>query len=235
MPNLTSVLNDYIRRLARREITANTKTVKKATAHYRRDIAALKRQVVQLVKEVAVLKKAAPKEEMPTAAPEALQGARLRVDGLKAHRARLGLSAKEYGKLMGVSGLTIYHWESGKSKPRRSLLPRIVAVRGIGKREAMARLGMTKEGPKAVTATAATPETSKAKSQKRGVFKQTGKEMILGLLKGRKALTATAINVAWTREGRKGTAAVLLSRMTKGKKLKRVVVKGIKGGEYREG
>jgi hypothetical protein len=41
MPNLTSVLNDQIWRLARREITANTKVIKRATAHYRRDIAAL--------------------------------------------------------------------------------------------------------------------------------------------------------------------------------------------------
>jgi len=39
MPNVNAVLNDQIRRLARREIRANTKTIKKATGHYRRDIA----------------------------------------------------------------------------------------------------------------------------------------------------------------------------------------------------
>ena len=34
--------------------------------------------------------------------------ARLRIDGLKADRAKLGLSAKDYGGLFGVSALTIY-------------------------------------------------------------------------------------------------------------------------------
>jgi len=29
------------------------------------------------------------------------------------------LSAADYGKLVGVSGLTIYNWEGGKAKPRQ--------------------------------------------------------------------------------------------------------------------
>jgi hypothetical protein len=43
MPNVNAVLNEQIRRLAHREITASTKTIKRVTAHYRRDMAALKR------------------------------------------------------------------------------------------------------------------------------------------------------------------------------------------------
>src|SRR4051812_3036385 len=98
MPNVNAVLNDQIRRLARREIKANTKTIKKATGHYRRDIAALKRQVSQLLKQMAVLQKQVPNQpEVPP--DEVMQKSRLRIDGLKAHRTRLGLSAKDYGKL----------------------------------------------------------------------------------------------------------------------------------------
>ena len=194
MPNVASVLNEQIRRLARREIKANTKTVKKATSHYRRDIAALKRQIAQLTKSVKGLEKQAPSQpQLPTAE---VAGARLRVDGLKAHRARLDLSAKDYGKLLGVSSLTVYNWEAGKSKPRRSLLPRIVAVRGIGKREAMERLGLAE--PKATV----TAGVAAKKPGKRGVFKQTGEELILGLLKGRKSLTSRKINMAWMKAGR---------------------------------
>jgi DNA-binding transcriptional regulator YiaG len=221
MPNINAVLNEQIRRLARREIRSNTKTIKKATGHYRRDIAALKRQVAQLVKLVGTLQK------------QILQKARLRVSGLKAHRARLGLSAKDYGKLMGVSGLTIYHWEAGKSKPRRSQLPAIVAVRGIGKREAMQRLGMGEEKPKgAVVAkvTGAAPKT-----QKRGRVKQTAAELILSLLKGRKSLTSTEINAAWKKSGRPGNADNTLSLMIKAKKLKRTKLMGQRGSEYRAG
>lgn len=229
MPNINAVVNDQIRRLARREITANTKTIKRATGHYRRDIAALKRQVAQLVKLVGTLQKQMPALS-PTPPAEVLQKARLRVSGLKAHRARLGLSAKDYGKLMGVSGLTIYHWEAGKSKPRRSQLPAIVAIRGIGKREAMQRLGMGEEPKGAVVAkeTVAVP-----RPQKRGRSKQTAAEFILSLLKGRKSLTSTEINAAWKKSGRPRNADNTLSLMVKAKQLKRAKLKGRKGSEYR--
>ena len=141
------------------------------------------------------------------------------------------MSAKDYGKLMGVSGLTIYNWEAGKSKPRRSQLPKIVSVRGIGKKEAMQRLGMGKEPKPAVeTATAPAPKT-----QKRGVFPQSREEFILSLLKGRKALTSKEINKAWKKSGRAANADNALSLMVKAKKLKRTKLKGQKGSEYRAG
>jgi DNA-binding transcriptional regulator YiaG len=45
-------------------------------------------------------------------------------------------------KLLGVSSVSLYKWESGQSRPRRAQLEAIAAVRSIGKREAMARLEM---------------------------------------------------------------------------------------------
>jgi DNA-binding transcriptional regulator YiaG len=50
------------------------------------------------------------------------------------------LSAKDYGKLVGVSLLSIYNWEQGKSRPQKAQRVALAAVRGIGKREAMAKL-----------------------------------------------------------------------------------------------
>lgn len=141
MPNLTTVLNDQIRRVARREIRAQTKTTKRLTAQYRRDIAALKWQVATLQKTVAFLQAQEKRRvaAQPTPAKPA-EGVRFRADGLKSHRARLGLSAADYGRLVGASGLSAYHWELGKARPRRGQLTKLVAVRGIGKREALKRL-----------------------------------------------------------------------------------------------
>jgi DNA-binding transcriptional regulator YiaG len=65
---------------------------------------------------------------------------KFQADGLRSHRQRLGLSAKDYGRLIGVSGLTVYHWETGKTKPRRRQLPAIEAARAISKREILKRL-----------------------------------------------------------------------------------------------
>ena len=62
---------------------------------------------------------------------------------VKAQRRRLGFSAKDYGQLIGVSPLTIYHWEQGKSRPRQRQMAALIAVRGIGKREALRRLAQS--------------------------------------------------------------------------------------------
>ena len=60
---------------------------------------------------------------------------------LRKHRARLSLSAADYARLVGVSGLTIYHWEKGKSRPRQAQLEALAGVRGLGVREALVRIG----------------------------------------------------------------------------------------------
>ena len=48
MPNIASVLKDEILRLARKEVRRELEGLKKASAQYRSDIAALKRQVIAL-------------------------------------------------------------------------------------------------------------------------------------------------------------------------------------------
>jgi len=65
---------------------------------------------------------------------------RFSVRSVVAQRKRLGLSAADFGKLLGVSGATIYGWESGKTRPRKSQLAKMGTVRGLGKREAKKRL-----------------------------------------------------------------------------------------------
>jgi len=75
-------------------------------------------------------------------APQDTKGVRFSARSVKAQRARLGLSAKDFGRLVGVSALTVYSWESGKSRPRRKPLAGLAPVRRLGKREAQKRLEM---------------------------------------------------------------------------------------------
>jgi len=58
---------------------------------------------------------------------------------LAAHRAKLGLSAAAYGKLVGMSGATIYLWEQEKSRPSSEQLQRLATVRSLSRREALER------------------------------------------------------------------------------------------------
>jgi DNA-binding transcriptional regulator YiaG len=143
MPNLLNVLNDRILRVARRETRAQTRKTRRLTSQHRRDIAALKRQVAALTKTVAFLEK--QEQRRVTSPPATLQeakGVRFSARSVKAQRSRLGLSAKDFGRLVGVAALTIYSWESGKSRPRNKQLPALAAVRHLGKREALKRLEM---------------------------------------------------------------------------------------------
>jgi len=143
MPNLLSLLNEKIRRIARREIRGQTQKTRRLTAQHRRDIAALKRQVAALTKTVAFLEK--QEQRRVTSPPAPLQeakGVRFSARSVKSQRARLGLSAKNFGRLVGVAALTIYSWESGKSRPRQKQLAGLAAVRHLGKREALKRLEM---------------------------------------------------------------------------------------------
>jgi DNA-binding transcriptional regulator YiaG len=145
MPNLAATLKEEIQRLARKEIKAQTGSTKQAVAQYRREIAKLKRQVREQEKKIAFLEAQEQKRlGQPKATGESLEGVRFSARSVKAQRERLGLSAADYAKLVGVSALTIYNWEQGKSRPRKEQLAALVAVRGIGKREALTKLELLK-------------------------------------------------------------------------------------------
>jgi len=150
MINLGTVLKTEIRRLARREIRANTTKTQKAVARYRREIAHLKRQVREQHRKLTFLETQERKRlGQRSAAAEPANGARFSPRSVQAQRRRLGLSAHDYAKLVGVSPLTIYNWEHGKTRPQVPQLAALVALRGIGKRDAMARLALLREEQKA--------------------------------------------------------------------------------------
>ena len=134
MTTLAAALKEEIRRLARKEIKAASQATVKAVAQHRREIAKLKRQLREQEKKIATLQKAKP---LPQQVDESV---RFSARSVKMQRTRLGLSAADYARLVGVSPLTIYNWENGKSRPRKEQLALLVAVRGVGKREALRRL-----------------------------------------------------------------------------------------------
>jgi DNA-binding transcriptional regulator YiaG len=141
MADLAGALKEEIRRLARKEVKAQTGTTKQAVAQYRREIAHLKRQLREQERKVAFLEDRERKRlGARGGAEQAAEGARFSARSVRAQRKRLGLSAADYAKLVGVSPLTIYNWEKGKTRPRTEQLAALVAVRGIGKREALKRL-----------------------------------------------------------------------------------------------
>lgn len=137
--DVKKALKAEIERVARRQIRQETESLRKSVARYRGDIAALKREHKALQRQLQRLTKSAPQP----AEPEPENGARqirFAPAWLKKHRQKLGLTAADYGRLVGVHPITIYNWEQGKSKPRAAQLKALAAVRSLGKREAQRKL-----------------------------------------------------------------------------------------------
>ncbi len=140
MPNIATVLKAEISRVARKDLRAETQPLKKASAQYRSDIAALKRRVLALEKQLARLSRSGKQASSATPEQAGKSGLRYSAKGLVAQRKRLGLSATAVAKILNVSVQSIYKWEDGKTRPRASQLPAIASLRKMGKQEAAKRL-----------------------------------------------------------------------------------------------
>jgi DNA-binding transcriptional regulator YiaG len=146
MPNIGTVLREEITRLSRKESRGQVDPTRKATAQHRRDIAGLKRKVAQLERQVALLSRKALGAPPVLSSDSPAKPARFAAKGLRSQRNRLGLSATDFGKLLGVSAQSIYNWEREVARPRAEQVAKLSALRGVGKREAGARLKQLSPG-----------------------------------------------------------------------------------------
>jgi DNA-binding transcriptional regulator YiaG len=142
MQNFAAALKEEIRRLARKEIRAQISAMKRAVGQYRHDIARIKRQLAACQRQLARVEAGATRGLRQAAVDDAASQPRNRFSSrsVRAQRRRLRLSAAEFGRLVGVSGQTIYQWEQGKSRPRKSQFAALVALRSTRRRDALARL-----------------------------------------------------------------------------------------------
>lgn len=133
MTSFATQLKSEIQRIARKEIRSETSSLRKSTTTYRAEIAALKRRISTLEATLKKLSKAAPPKQVEL---EETSSLRWRAPGFASLRKKLALSAGDMGKLLGVTGATVYAWEAGKSKPRATQLVAIARIRKLGKRAA---------------------------------------------------------------------------------------------------
>jgi DNA-binding transcriptional regulator YiaG len=145
MPNIGSILKEEIARISRKQSRTETEQLKKASAHYRSEIAQLKRRLQTLEQQIKRLGKTAARGGGAAAAAASEEGdsktqIRYSAKSLASQRRRLGLSAASLAKLLGVSALSVYKWESGNTRPRQKQIEAIAALRHIGRREAQKRL-----------------------------------------------------------------------------------------------
>lgn len=142
MSNFSSILKAEIARVARKSIKAELEGLRRTVASQRTEVVSLKRRLEETeraLKQLQKLKGRAP-EAAPAQEPATTGQLRFRAAGLASNRRRLGLSAAEFGLLVGATGQSVYAWEQGKTVPRGKALAAIAALRGIGKKEVRKRL-----------------------------------------------------------------------------------------------
>jgi transcriptional regulator with XRE-family HTH domain len=179
MVNLASVLKAEIRRLARSEARAAVSEIKKSLVKEKQRSAQLRKQLAEQKKEIAALRRgaAAPARAAAPAAEEGGANLRWRKDTIAVLRKKHDLSQAALAKLVGVGLNTVWSWEKGRTAPRRKQLEAIAAVRGMGKRELLARLqelglegGRQKPGRK--------PGSTAKKAAKKKTAKKAAKKVV---------------------------------------------------------
>ena len=144
MANIANLLKAEISRVARKQARAETLGLKKTLSSCRSEIVALKRRAQTLEADLRRLLKASARAAPAHEAEPAGRAMRFSAKGLVSQRKRLGLSAQDCGLLVGASGQSVYNWEDGKARPRAKHLQALAALRGMGKKEAAARLAALK-------------------------------------------------------------------------------------------
>lgn len=140
--NIASLLKSEMARLARKELKAELEPLRKAVSGHRATLAKLKRELEAVQRELKGVQKRIGRPGA-AASPEAEgenTGHRFSAKGLASHRNKLGFSREQYAALVGVSAQSIYKWERGEARPRQAQLAALVQARGLGKRQALARL-----------------------------------------------------------------------------------------------
>ena len=164
MPNLMKELKAEIARLARKEAKQVVAPVQKASANYRGLIAGLRHQVDAMQKELLALRRAVPGQGAALQVKAAPVG-RFWISGkgVKTLRKRMGLTQAQFGKLVGVSVPTVVNWEGaqGKVNLRKAAAGKLQGLRGIGKRQAAAMLGLGKAKATPVKVVTAKPKAGR--------------------------------------------------------------------------
>lgn len=155
MTTFADSLKKEIARVARKELREELAALRKTSVAQRSEISALKKQLKAVQTQVNKLGKGKGKSEavrvVPLAnksltpvQPKGKPGRKVvfTAERLKAQRARLGFTQEQMAKLLDVSPLSIWKWESGGAAPRASRVPNILERLALGKREALAAVSV---------------------------------------------------------------------------------------------
>jgi DNA-binding transcriptional regulator YiaG len=134
MAKIEGVIKSEIMRLAKREVRAVFRPLKREVWQMSTKLSTLSRGITFLnrVTKELHLEEAKPKI---MATPEEVKASRLTPERIQGLRKKLGISQRELGILIGASIGAVLSWEKGKFRPMGEKKAALVAVRKLKKRE----------------------------------------------------------------------------------------------------
>lgn len=139
MSNIGKLLKDEIARIARREARGLIRPLHRESSRMRKTLAACRRQVRAMERDVAWAVRQAKKQVESPAIPTGASAKRwISSKGIKALRRKFGISRADFGKLIGAATPTIAQWESKPGKiefRKKDTMARIETVRTLGARD----------------------------------------------------------------------------------------------------
>lgn len=142
MPNIGTILKDEIKRLSRRTTGPMYVPLKTDIAKLKRIVSQQKKAIHKLERDNARLMADLTSRiaRLPSASENEAHKVQISPRIIRAQRARLGLSQREFGELLGVSTHSVFLWEKGITSPRPKVKVVFAAVRQLGRRDAQQRL-----------------------------------------------------------------------------------------------
>ena len=136
MPNVASILKQEISRVARKEAKSFFKTLPGSMGSLKKTVSEQKKRISVLEAKIAKFEKILAKDsKIALPKPEELEHSRLGAKNIVKLRKKLELTRAEMAKLVGASTNSVFLWENGKATPRAAAKAKIIALRGLGKRE----------------------------------------------------------------------------------------------------
>ncbi|MBN1864619.1 MAG: helix-turn-helix domain-containing protein [Victivallales bacterium] len=137
MPNYTSVLNEEIARIAKREVKSAFEPLAARVIELKKKCSESAKKVSDIASKLEKLEKELGLEDMitVTVSEEQLDKARVSPKYIANVRKKYSLSRNEMALLLDVNPNSVYLWENGKSKPRQDVRGKIIQLREMGKRK----------------------------------------------------------------------------------------------------
>jgi len=142
MTGIAKLVQEEIRRLARRETKPELERLKKECSELRRSVAQLNQRLHAVERNgnasVPEASEGSENGDGPAPLEVVVAPPSITAGMVKALRTKLRLTQAEFGRLVGVSGQSVYQWErrSGPLQLRRATRHALLRVKAMGVREA---------------------------------------------------------------------------------------------------